>query len=112
MDSFRRTTSDQLREKLNRGERLLMVDVRNRDEYEHEHIAGSINIPVDTLDIERFLRTHDDTAIYLICNSGKNAYIAASKFFDCGFFEVIVIAGGILSWRVLGYPLVHQTGNK
>ncbi len=109
MHSFRRTTSDQLKEKLRRGELLLIVDLRERDDFAHEHIAGSINIPLDSFDAETFLRAHEQaTTVYLICTSGTKAYLAASKFFDCGFFDVVVVAGGLLSWRVMGYPLVQK----
>ncbi|MBX9723392.1 MAG: rhodanese-like domain-containing protein [Candidatus Obscuribacterales bacterium] len=108
MDSFRRISSDQLREKQKRGEEIIVLDLRTPEEFEKEHIGGSLNIPLETLTptaIQQLLENHSRNPFFLICSTGKLAYKAAEIFYDYGHFEVIVIAGGLLAWRVLGFPL-------
>lgn len=106
MDTYRRVSSDQLKERLRRGEPGLLVDLREKAAFKREHIAGSINLPLEGLKPGEFLKDHADRPVYLICSCGKRAYQAAALFYESGFFDVIVIAGGLLSWRVLGFPLV------
>lgn len=106
MDNFRRLTSDQLKERMQAGEAGLLVDLRDKIDFDQEHIAGSINIPLESLRPEEFLHEYSHRPIYLICASGKRAYNAAELFQQIGCSDIIVMAGGILSWRVLGYPLV------
>jgi rhodanese-related sulfurtransferase len=108
MDSYRRVTSDQLRERLRRGESGLLIDLRDYGDFELEHIAGSINEPLPNLKPEDLLRSHGHGPIYLICSNGERAYKAAALLQEHGYFDVIIIAGGILSWRVLGFPLVGK----
>ncbi len=84
-----------------------MLDLRTPAEFELEHIQGSINIPLDTLQTEDLAKMYEGKTIFLICGTGKLAYTAAAKFHDYGYFDVTVIAGGLLAWRVLGYPLAR-----
>ena len=86
-----------------------MIDLRISNEFEDEHIAGAINLPLEDLDAAKFLTEHKQRPLFLICNTGKRAYEAAEQFYKIGFYDIYILAGGILSWRVLGFPL---TGKK
>ena len=108
MDNYRQITADQLRERIKRDEPGLIVDLRDSAEFDQEHIAGSINLPLTDFSLEKFLRDYPDSPVYLLCASGQNACRTASLFYQSGFFDVFVLAGGILSWRVLGFPLVGK----
>lgn len=106
MDSFRRTCSDILREKIRRGEKMLVLDVREESEFEREHIAGAVNVPLEKIKPEEFLRTHPVRPIFIVCTSGKSSYNCADLFYKAGCQEVYTLAGGLLSWKVFGFPLV------
>ncbi len=105
MDNYRRVTADNLREKLRQGPVPTMLDFRSHGDFEQEHIAGSINVPLETFDVEKLVSENTEGPIYLLCTSGKRAYKAADLFYAMGFNDVIILAGGLLSWRVLGFPL-------
>lgn len=108
MDNYRRITSDQLREQLRAGHSCLILDVRSGAEFEMEHIAGAVNMPLDKLKVEEFLKGTSQKQLVLICATGKLAYQAADMFFESGFHDFKVVAGGLLSWKVLGFPLVGK----
>ncbi len=108
MDSFRRISSDQLREKQKRGEDTIVLDLRTPEDFEKEHLAGSTNVPLESLTpevVQQLIEQHSKSPFFLMCSTGKRAYKAAEIFYDSGHFDVIVIAGGLLAWRVLGFPL-------
>lgn len=95
---------------MRRGESVLLLDVRTPAQFENEYISGSINIPLENLDPDQLLSQHKERPVVLICSSGKRAYQAADKFIQSGFYDIIVIAGGLLAWKVLGFPLIRKTG--
>jgi adenylyltransferase/sulfurtransferase len=48
---------------------ITLVDVRTPQEYEANHLKGSINVPLDDLE-EKFQMLESNTSVYLICQSG------------------------------------------
>lgn len=105
MDSYRRLSCDQLKEDLRRGESVLLLDLRTPSQFKEGHIAGSMNLPLSQLHVEQFLSQHQSRPLILICQSGKLADQAADSFFAGGFYDLLILAGGILSWQMLGFPL-------
>lgn len=79
---------------------LVLVDVRSPIEFEAEHIDGSINIPLDTLDA-RFSELPRQGELIIICRSGKRAERGAYALMSRGF-KASVLEGGMLAWRESG----------
>ena len=74
----------------------LVIDVRTPAEFAVEHIAGSYNVPLDTLkehvrDVAE--RLHGD--VVLVCASGVRASDAQQRLTGAGFTEAAVLSGGI-----------------
>ncbi len=107
MDRYRKISSDVLRQKQKRKEHLLLVDLRSPSDYKNEHVVDSVNIPWEMLKIRELAQKHPGTVIVLICSSGKLANLATGFFFDPEFPETLVLAGGLLSWRVFGHPMAR-----
>lgn len=108
MDNYRRVTSDQLRDWIRRGEQVFLLDVRTPGQFELEYISGSVNVPLENLEPKSLLEHYKQRPIILICTSGKRAYQAADKFIENGFHDVIIVAGGLLAWKVLGFPIIKK----
>lgn len=91
-----------------RGGDVLVLDVRNPDEYAGElgHIAGSVLIPVPAL-ARRLgeLETHRDREIITVCRSGGRSHTAAGILMQAKFPRVVSMDGGMTRWRALGYPV-------
>ncbi len=72
----------------------LLIDVRNPDEYEKEHMDNAINIP--SLEIAEKIEeyaTTKDVAIILYCQSGVRANESAMLLMDMGYTNVYSLGG-------------------
>ena len=89
----------ELREKLNRGEELVLIDVRSTEEFATDHIDGAINIPVSEL-ATRIRELPSDAAIVTVCNSGgARSCGAAEQLQGLGYGSALPLRGGIRGWR-------------
>src|SRR5215218_8836035 len=95
---------DELAERL-ADEELVVLDVRDDDEWTEAHIPGSIHLPYGELP-ERQGELPRDKAIAAICSGGKRSGLAASILQREGFERVIHVAnGGVGTWRSSGRPV-------
>jgi rhodanese-related sulfurtransferase len=80
-----------------------VIDVRSPDEYALGHIAGAINVPIDTLP------TGADALpagpVLTACGSGGRAGRAADLL-DLAGRTAFTIAGGTKAWQAAGLPVV------
>ena len=96
--------AEQLAERLEDGD-LLVLDVRDEDEWEEGHIPGSIHLPYGELP-DRQGELPRDRTIAAICSGGKRSGLAASILQREGFERVLHVAnGGVGTWRRNGRPV-------
>ena len=91
--------------------RVQIVDVREPDEFGGSlgHIAGAKLIPLGLL-TRRLEELSKDTPIALVCRSGARSAQASVLLRNAGFVRVANLAGGMLRWRALRYPV--EGGNE
>ena len=95
-----------LKAKLDAGEDVYLLDVRNPDELEeHGMIAGAVNIPIDELE-SRLAEVPKDTPIVTYCMKGGRASRAADTLRAAGYTEPIEY-GGITAWKEAGNEVVQ-----
>lgn len=98
-------TADELKKKIDAGEDIFLIDVREEDEFKAGHISGAINVPVKL--IEKKMNTFpEDKEVIIYCRSSKNCLEAAEKLLQKGFTKVKTMLGGIIVWEKRGFPLV------
>lgn len=86
----------------------IVIDVRERDEFEQEHISGSINLPLTEMArFESLIPVLTNRKVLLMCRSGRRAVIANDVFQKKGI-ETEIYEGGILRWKSEGKPLVKS----
>jgi hydroxyacylglutathione hydrolase len=95
----------QLREKVDQGEDLLLLDVRGEDEWKTGHLKGALNIYIGHLQ-ERTSEIPRNKKIVAFCSVGHRASIASSILLRSGFSEVYNAVGGMLAWRNAGFPIL------
>jgi adenylyltransferase/sulfurtransferase len=88
---------DELKEKLDRGDDLLILDVREPLEYQINRIAGSILIPLGELP-ERVQELDAARDIVVHCKSGGRSARAVEFLKGAGFRRVRNLKGGIVQW--------------
>jgi len=81
------------------------IDVREPDEFEKEHIADSVNLPLSKLDEELKKLKNKSQPLVIVCASGQRARNAAKKLKSNDFEEVYVMTGGINGWKEAKLPL-------
>ena len=96
---------DGLAERLDGDNGLVVLDVRDDDEFAAGHIPGSIHIPYAELP-QRMGELPAGRTIAAICSGGKRSGLAASILQRGGFEGVVHVAhGGVSTWKRNGHPL-------
>lgn len=90
-------TGDELERRLAAADPPLVLDVRERWEWNQGHMPGALHIPLGTLP-ERVGRLPKDRDIVAICRSGQRSAQAAAWLTQQGF-RVQNLRGGYLKWR-------------
>jgi rhodanese-related sulfurtransferase len=85
----------------------VVVDVRERHEFEAEHIAGAHLLPLSEFDPARLPGVPPDKRLLLHCRSANRCGIAAARLIESGYKgEINRLAGGMLAWVAAGAPVV------
>jgi rhodanese-related sulfurtransferase len=100
---------NQLKQKLDADEPLLLIDVREDREWFVANIPTAIHLSRGV--IEKFIKKYASDIkqpIYLYCRSGHRSLMAAQSLMQMGYQHVFSIKGGISEWAMFGYPLEEQ----
>ncbi len=89
------------------AERPVLLDVRERDEWDEGHIPEAIHIPRGSLE-SRVEGAAPDRArpVIVYCASGARSAFAAKTLEHLGYEQVSSLAGGFTDWKRNGYPTV------
>jgi adenylyltransferase/sulfurtransferase len=86
-----------VKDRLDRGDPFLLVDVRGEDEWATCHIEGAILMPLHELD-RRAAELPRERDIVLYCRSGMRSARALEMLRQRGFHRLKNMVGGILAW--------------
>lgn len=96
-----------LKQRLDRGDKLELIDVRETWEFEICHIDGSRNIPM--MDIESSLETIDQSVdTVMICHHGMRSLQVAGFLESLGYQHMINLDGGMHRWAQTVDPDMTQ----
>ncbi len=100
----------QLKQKLDAGEQLTLVDVRERDEFVQGHLPDATFIPRGYLElqIEQHQPNRDDPVV-LYCAGGVRSALAARNLQEMGYKNVISLIGGFNGWKNAGFSFKVPT---
>ena len=87
----------ELKSSLDKGDKLVLLDVREEWEYSLAKLDGSILIPLGTLP-QSLSRLNRDSEIIAICHHGMRSADATNFLLQQGFQNVKNLAGGIDAW--------------
>lgn len=72
------------------AEGVVLIDVRTPEEFNEGHIAGALNIDVQSSSFDSEIATLDKSVTYaLYCRSGNRSGVAAGKMSDAGFTSIL-----------------------
>lgn len=100
---------EEVHQRLQAGEPLAVIDVRDPDEYREGFVEGAVHVSRGFLEFKiQDLYPDPDTPIVLYCLSGLRSLLAAKALQDLGYRRVASMAGGIRRWKELRLPLVKE----
>lgn len=110
-------TVEQVKEKFDNGDMILLIDVREPNEFNAGYIPGAINIPRGVIEFKMNSEVFWDGAflylpelndeIIVYCKKGKRGTLAGETLKKLGYKNVTYIDGGWIKWE-LTYPLLYE----
>ena len=103
-EDFRET-----KKKLDAGEKITIVDVREDNEWARGHIPGAIHLGKGVIerDIEKAI-PNKETPIVLYCGGGFRSALAADNLQKMGYRNVTSMDGGWRGWTESGFPTIKD----
>jgi adenylyltransferase/sulfurtransferase len=104
-------SAQDLKRRLAAGEKLTVVDVRERDEFVQGHIPDAVFIPRGYLELQ--IEQHQperEQPVVVYCAGGVRSALAARNLKEMGYANTISLIGGFNGWKNAGFdfkiPLV------
>lgn len=88
------------------GDEVVLLDVREDDEWELGHAPGALHIPLADVPA-RIEELDPDAEIYVICRQGGRSLGAVEYLARLGY-DTFQVAGGMVAWQKHGLPLVSE----
>jgi rhodanese-related sulfurtransferase len=104
---MRRLDSEQTQQLLLERQKILLLDVREKWEFDICHIQASRNIPMGNLP-ELVQDLDPDTETVVICHHGARSLQVAHYLENNGFNNVINLEGGLDAWARTVDPTMQQ----
>jgi rhodanese-related sulfurtransferase len=83
----------------------VIVDVREKDEWDEGHIPHAIHLSRGTIELEIEEKVPDPNAVIIChCGGGGRSALAAESLQKMGYKNVRSMAGGLKAWKAAGLP--------
>ena len=102
---IREVSVDDVKAKLDRGEKFVLVDVREESEWAKDHLPGAVHLGKGVIERDVEERVPDlNTPMVLYCGGGYRSALAADNLQQMGYKNVLSMDGGVREWREKGLP--------
>src|SRR6266853_4705821 len=103
------TNVDAVKTRMDRGDKFLLVDVREESEFAKDHLPGAIHLGKGVIERDIEGRVPDlNTPLVLYCGGGFRSAMAADNLQKMGYTKVLSMDGGIRGWREKRLPLTRE----
>ena len=103
---IRETNVDEVKARLDRGEKFALIDVREESEYAKDHLPGAIHLGKGVIERDIEQRVPDPkTSVVLYCGGGFRSALSADNLQKMGYTNVLSMDGGVRGWREKGLPM-------
>lgn len=96
--SYRQISQEEAKEMMDTQE-VIILDVREQDEYDSGHIPDAVLLPVGTIDEDTAAAVipEKDSTVLVYCRSGNRSKTASAALAELGYTEIYEF-GGIKTW--------------
>jgi rhodanese-related sulfurtransferase len=98
MPKFVNITAEQVQMRLERGDRLQIVDVREDSEVATGMIPGALHIPVGEIE-ERYDQIDPQLETVIVCRSGRRSKSVCNFLIQKGYDKLLNMVDGMLAWK-------------
>jgi rhodanese-related sulfurtransferase len=99
-------TVQDVKARLDAGERFQLIDVREESEYARGHLPGAVHIGKGVIERDIEQKVPDSAApLVLYCGGGYRSALAADALQKMGYTRVISMDGGWRGWNDAGFPV-------
>jgi len=105
IDNFNLISVHDLKSKLDKGEKIVILDVRDKRKWDKGHINGAKHIYVGYLK-DKLDEVPKDRPVIVYCGTSRSANLAASILKKNGYGKVYNVLGGMTAWKNAGYDVV------
>lgn len=97
-NSYQQITQEEAKEMMDTQE-VIVLDVREQNEYDSGHIPGAVLLPVGTIDEDTATAVipEKDSTVLVYCRSGNRSKTASSTLAELGYTNIYEF-GGINTW--------------
>ena len=93
---------------INRDE-AIVLDIRDRKDFNEGRITGSLNIPLSALKSRiSELKKHENKQIIIADKMGQHSAMAVKQLKEEGFNNIVRLNGGVADWKGSNLPLVKK----
>ncbi|MCH1920332.1 thiosulfate sulfurtransferase GlpE [Shewanella sp. A3A] len=97
MSTYKILNISELQQRLQQGDELQIIDIRDPASFEQGHIAGSMRVGNDN--IAQFMTEADlDAPLVVVCYHGISSQGAAEYLHQQGFDDIYSLEGGYTAW--------------
>ena len=99
------TAAETLKTAIDNDEPVVILDVRDKEQYEEEHLPGAISLPRAAIELEiDEIIPDQDTHIVAHCGGNTRGSLSAHTLQIMGYKNASVLTGGFRGWKAAGLP--------
>lgn len=100
-----------LQEQLSENKTLILLDTREKNEFDISHLPNAIHIGYENFDLESFKKQYSkNSKIILYCSLGIRSERIGTQLHKAGFKTLQNLHGGIFQWADQGFQLIDSLG--
>ena len=104
--SIKEVSIDDVKKMIDNKEPIVILDVRDRDEFETGYIPGAINLSRGMLEFKINTLVPDKNATIIVyCGIDLRGPLATKTLNEMGYKNAFNIKGGLKDWKAAGYPI-------
>lgn len=98
MPKIKNLTAEELQARLERGDQVQIIDVREKEEVEQGMIPSALNIPMSEV-VDRIQEIDPNQEAIIVCRSGRRSQSVCKFLYINGYTNATNLSDGMLAWR-------------
>jgi rhodanese-related sulfurtransferase len=104
--AIREVSVDEVKRMIDDRQKMIILDVRDKDEFETGYIPGAINLSRGMLEFKINTLIPDKNAVIVVyCGVDLRGPLATRTLNEMGYTKAVNIDSGLKAWKAAGYPI-------